>query len=352
MTKKTMQAVRPRRAPTLDDVARQAEVSRTSVSMVVNGTAQRLRPETRHRIEDAIRHLNYRPNKAARDLRFSRGVTVAIVVMDNSPAFMGAPFTAHLVAGLCNRLSAEGQSLTLQGIQPDQMTQAHSERYAQADGLCLLLSGKEDERDRAIESFGSLGVPIVLFQERPRRDLSDCCVIRQMDREGGRMIAEDVLQSGARTIVIALPAQSWYSVDERVRGMRDAIAKVPDARVELLPCGDESGLAVAAAIDRRLASAPRPDAILGTNDRIAIAVLNTVAKNGLTVPDDIRVTGFNGFDPRDLQQPTLTSVASAAYQLGVAGAESLLARLQTGSFAAPEITLPVQLLPGNSTRRA
>jgi DNA-binding LacI/PurR family transcriptional regulator len=70
----------------------------------------------------------------------------------------------------------------------------------------------------------------------------------------------------------------------------------------------------------------------------------------IDVPSQVMVTGFNGFSPRDVVEPLLTTVASPAYEIGIGAANAMLDRLATGAFAEPDILLPVQFLPGDSTR--
>lgn len=344
---------RRRRQPgsnaTLQDVARLAEVSLMSVSLVVNGRAGRLAPETRDRIEQAIARVNYRPNAAARSLRLARGTSVGMIILDAAPQFLAAPFTTQLVAGLSNRLSEHGYPLSLQGIPPTQIGRALAVRYAGVDGLCILLGGAEADRRRVMEGVAALGVPVVLFQEAPSA-MPDCCRVCQDDYAGGAAIARHVIAAGARHLAMLVPSQTWYSMAERRRGIHDVVRQQPDATVQELDCGDESVLRTRSALAAYLDCKGLPDAVVAGNDRMATAALLELRKRGVAIPQRVMVTGFNGFPPRDVVDPLLTTVQSPAYEMGETGAEAMLRRLATGRFDRLDIQLPVRFLPGESTR--
>jgi LacI family transcriptional regulator len=86
------------------------------------------------------------------------------------------------------------------------------------------------------------------------------------------------------------------------------------------------------------------------NDRMASSALLELRNRGVKIPGQVMVTGFNGFPPRDLVEPLLTTVASSAYEMGERGADAMLNRLTSGRFDRTEVLLPVRFLPGDSTR--
>ena len=340
------------RIPTLWDVAARAGVSVMTASIVANGRAGRVSAVTRQRVEAAVTELRYRPNANARGLRLAKGWSVGMVVLDASPRFLAAPFTTHVVAGLSNRLGEHGYALTLQGLAPAQAEQALAFRSTGTDGLCVLPAGTRAERRRFLEALRSLDMPTVIFDEALDASLADGCTIGQDNRGGGRLLAEHVLGAGARHLLMLVPDQDWPSVEERRAGIAEAVrARGRLAQLRILRCGDESLAATRDTLRQDLARHGRPDAVLAGNDQMGIAALQALREAGWQVPAEVMVTGFNGFAFRDYSDPLLTSVRSAAYEMGAAGADALLARLATGTFPARRICLPVALLPGESTRR-
>lgn len=104
-----------RRPVRLVDVARAVGVSVMTVSNVINGRLNSVSADTTLRVRAELKRLNYRPNAAARSLRHARTHSVGMLIVNDDPAFLAAPFTTHLVAGLSNFLTESSYSLTIQG---------------------------------------------------------------------------------------------------------------------------------------------------------------------------------------------------------------------------------------------
>jgi LacI family transcriptional regulator len=91
-----------------------------------------------------------------------------------------------------------------------------------------------------------------------------------------------------------------------------------------------------------------PDVFMGGNDQMAIAAQTWAVDRHLSIPRDVRVTGFNGFDFAQYVRPRLTTVLSPAYEMGKQGAVLLLKRLSKGAFDQSSLLLDVSLQPGDS----
>lgn len=338
---------------TLRDVARAAGVSMMSVSNVVNGRFGAMTAETRARIETAIAALGYRPHIGARGLRRGQRFSLALLVVDRSPTYLAEPWMSDLVAGMTNHLIGRDYGLYVQGINPASLGRASLLENLATDGLCVLLSGPEDTRQAILERVLDTGQPVVLFQEVLARVPADLCVVRQDDRQAARRLAELVLRAKPRRLAILTTAWEWPSVRQRELGIRDAVAAAGGegpAELAVIPCGDGGFADTADALADHARDHELPDAILAGSDTMGVAALRFLAARGFAVPEQVQVAGFGGFDLRRLVDPPLTTMRSPAYQLGEAGSAALLARLETGSFPAREIVLPVEPVAGLSTR--
>ena len=91
-----------------------------------------------------------------------------------------------------------------------------------------------------------------------------------------------------------------------------------------------------------------PDVFMGGNDQMAIAALTWALDRHLAIPQDLKVTGFNGFDFAQYVRPRLTTIRSPAYEMGKQGAALLLKRLSKGAFDQSHLLLDVVLQPGDS----
>jgi LacI family transcriptional regulator len=160
-------------------------------------------------------------------------------------------------------------------------------------------------------------------------------------------IARYLMGKGARRLMFLAPGQEWPAISERIAGVRQ-IAEAAGAGLEIVTCGDETLAATQEALRAAIARSGLPDAIIGGNDRMAMAAIRFLRGAGIGVPDAVRVTGFNAFDFAAYSEPSLVTVRSVAYEMGFRAGQELLARIETGAFSAADIVLPVTFVPGQS----
>ena len=331
--------------PTLQHVAAAVGVTSQTVSNVLNGRNGEVGAETRERIKVAAKRLGYRPNVAARQLRSRKTNAIGLLVLDDVPEFLNDPFTTQLAAGLANFASEHDYSLVLQGVRSDNMLEAPIVAQLQTDGVCSIMSGSARERRALIERVVALDVPLVLIQEP--YDHPSVCSVRQDDRYGARLIAERLIMRGSKRLMFLAPSEEWPAIIERHRGTRD-VCDEHGATLQVVTCGDESLAPTQRALAVAIDASGLPDAIVGGNDRMALAALKLLASRGIEVPCDVCVTGFNGFDMSTYAVPSLVTVRSAAYDMGYRAGRELLTALKTGDFATRNVVLPVTLVDGQS----
>jgi DNA-binding LacI/PurR family transcriptional regulator len=337
-----------RRGVTLHDVAEAAGVSLMTVSNVVNGKLASVSESTRLRVKREIARLNYRPHASGRSLRMAQQWSVGMIIIHTSDSFLADPFITQVVAGLNRKMSENGYGLFLQGIRKEELERSVLVKSAGTDGLCAFYYGTPRERRKIADMLSSLGQPLVLIQEPLRFNSKDICCILEDDFGGGRMLAEHLVEKNARRFVILEPNLEWPALKERRRGILSVLNGVEGASVDRVVCGNgeftRAQQALASYLDREGLS----DAIM-SNDHIAIAAMKLLTQRGVSVPTDVLVTGFNGFEFWQYTDPVLTTVQSAAYDIGRLAGEEMLRRLETGSFSAPSHVLPVTLQKGGST---
>jgi DNA-binding LacI/PurR family transcriptional regulator len=332
------------------DVARAAGVSPMTVSNVVNARHKLMSKATRLKVEEAIEHLGYRPQTTGRNLRLARGFSIGMIIVDESPTFLADPFITQLVAGLSNYLSERDYALVLQAVNEKDFADSSLIRRAETDAVCTLLSGSPGRRRRLLQRLAAIDHPLILFQEALPAGISDAASIRQDDFGGGKALAELVLERGARRLLFLAPALTWPAVQERERGIRAAIAGFGrGASVSVIPCGNGSVAAVIETLDGYTGRRKAPDAVMGANDQIGIAAMKWLRREGLRMPQDVLVTGFNAFEFWNYAEPILTTMRSPAYELGARGGETMLHRLREGEFARRDEVFPVELQIGGST---
>ncbi|MFK7940991.1 MAG: LacI family DNA-binding transcriptional regulator [Roseovarius sp.] len=335
---------------TLRQVADHANVSPMTVSNFVNGRFDLMTPEMREKVGRSVKALNYRRNYGAHLLRTSKLWSIGIIVVDASDHYLSDGYTTQIISGISNTLNEEGFSTLLQGVKPDAFATSGMFRNVQSDGMCVLLSGSDDQRARQFDLVRALQQPTVLFLEEPDTDSDTICTVMQDDYAAARTLTRHVLKRRPASVVVLTSGENeWAAVNQRVAGMADEIhASGGVDHLHIVPTGDGRQHDVIQALSHQVARHGHPDAIMCINDEIALAALKALKQAGIKVPAQTCVTGFNAFGLHDITDISLTTMRSPAYEMGQTGARELLKALESGRFDRRVITMPVELVAGTS----
>ncbi|HBT01811.1 MAG TPA: transcriptional regulator [Citreicella sp.] len=327
----------------LQDVAKAAKVSKTTVSRYLNGSLD-LPEKTAAAINGAIKALNYVPNPHARRLSLGRSDTVALVVPDIS-----TPFFATFVAAVEAEAVRRGLSLALHATlnRPDrEMTYLDQIRQGHADGLIFITN---HEGNSALAERINLAGPCIVVDE----DVAEARVPKLFcdNESGGYLAARHLAEAGHRHVLFIGGVDQMISGARRytgfVRGMRDVAGDA--ARIER-SCGTytfEAGRAAGRAFAAR--GADRPTAIFATSDELVIGLYEVLREAGLSVPRDVSVVGFDDVGPLHLFAPAVTAVRQPVRDLGKRALELLLDPRPEDTERLPrEELLPVTLIERDS----
>lgn len=304
------------------DVAARAGVSHQTVSRVVNGHSS-VAPETRERVERAIAELGYRPNLAARALVTRSTRTIGLVTVNISQY---GP--AQTMLGLEKAARAAGYALSvtiLDEATAGAMRAAVDNFVAQSVDAVVALSTYDD----AAESLSTIvaPLPLVAVQVGGQEDRPAVGV----DQEAGaRSATRHLLDLGHRTVHhVAGPADS-QEARARIEGWRSEL-RAAGAPVPGLLIGDwtpSSGYAAGKLLAARVRGGDGVTAVFLANDQMALGVLAALHQEGLSVPGDVSVVGFDDLPEAPYFTPPLTTVRQDFAELGRRGVQLVLARLQ------------------------
>ncbi|MFE1025226.1 LacI family DNA-binding transcriptional regulator [Streptomyces sp. NPDC058818] len=311
-----------RQAPTLEDVAREAGVSRATVSRVVNGV-RNVDPSIQDLVRSAIERTGYTPNRAARALVTRRTGTVALIVSGAGDAFAGRvfadPFFGRVVNGVVGYLRARmTQPVLLFAESEAARTQVVDYlRQGSADGA-LVVSVQPD--DPLPDMLLSARVPTVLFA-RPTRATPVSCV--DLDhRAGGRLAGERLLARGCRRIAVISAPLDLRAGRERLAGFHDALDSAGHDRppsAEGVFTSDSGAVAMAAL----LRDHPAVDGVFAANDLMAQGACQVVRELGRRIPEDVAVVGFDDSSIAVTCRPPLTTVRQPVEEMAAAMARML-----------------------------
>ena len=327
---------------TLEQVAQVANVSRATVSRVVNGD-RRVGEPARLAVEAAVRELGYIPNRAARSLVTRRSDSIAVVIPEPTGQVFGDPFFPRVLRGISDALAGEEMQLVL--LMPQgRADELRVERYLAAghtDGVLLVSLHGSDPLPGALRRQG---IAVVVGGRPPATGLTYVDV----DNRGGAGTAvRHLLDTGRTRIATIAGPQDMPPGADRLAGYRDLLAGRPSAP-EMVEMADFTLEGGRAAMEALLARAPDLDAVFVASDLMAEGALRTLRRAGRRVPDDIAVIGFDDVELARYTEPPLTTVRQPISSIGRVLAGQLL-RLAAGEEIAPEVILPTELVVREST---
>lgn len=340
-------------AATIADVAELAGVSTATVSRVLAGVG-RARPDTRARVLDAARALDYRPSEVARSLQRRSTQTIGLVITD-----IENPYFPQLVRSVEDGARAAGYAVLLCNAADDPEREAfYLELLAdrRVDGLIIAASSLGV---RHVEWLASPPVPVVLVNTAaPDLGLPSVTSDNEL---GARLATEHVLGLGHRRLGFLRPPPRNVDAPLRLAGIRSAMLDAGLAPHELaIATGDPLVGGGEVATEALLRTAPATTAILAYNDLMAIGSLRALRRHGRRVPADMSVVGFDDVAMAAYVDPPLTTIVQRTDVMGQWAIDRLLTAMRppTGSAAGAEsgesdvptlVRLPVDLQVRGST---
>jgi LacI family transcriptional regulator len=311
---------------TIRDVAAAAGVSHQTVSRVLNDRPD-VAGETRERVLQVIRELEYQPSAIARSLTQQRSLTLGVVTAGLD--YVGPSRTLNGIAEQTERM---GYALLLKELPRfdtrDLEPLFRSLIARQIDGIIWAVAEVGDNRAWLQEQLGRLPVPIIFLTMQARQDV---LIVAVDNYAGGRMATEHLLEQGYRNIGHISGPLDWWEARQRKLGWQDALqaAGLPPSDMHSEE-GDWSSPSGELAIGRLLAGYPEMDAVFVGNDQMALSVLQTACRRGLRVPQDLAVVGFDGLPETAHYWPPLTTVYQDQQLLGRTAVEELVRMLESG----------------------
>lgn len=329
---------------TIRDVASKAEVSIATVSRVVNGNRP-VHPEIRERVLKAIEELDYRPNYLARGLRQHTSGMIGLIIPDNSN-----PFYAELARAIEDAGFASGYSVILCNTDlSDEKQQAYIDVLLshQVDGVLFI--DIEHIKPKGLERVQAERIPVVHLNTTTIIPNVDQVMVD--DRQGGYLVGKYLLSLNHRRIGCIYLSTPHGLESLRIVGFREALAEAGvTLPLEHFALGNgryESGYQ---AMQTLLQCRLNVTAVFVYNDLMALGAMNALHAQGLRVPQDISLVGYDNIFYASTFEPALTTIAQPITRIGQACVALLLERIQQPDKPSTHITLPVELIERASCR--
>ncbi|MGN9795656.1 LacI family DNA-binding transcriptional regulator [Streptomyces sp. OZ13] len=333
-----------RRSVTIHDVAREAGVSRGTVSRVLNG-GHYVSPAAQTAVNNAIRRTGYVVNRHARSLITGRSDSVAFLLTEPQERFFEDPNFNVLLRSCTQALAAQDIPLLLM-IAGSEDERRRNLRYIQAghvDGVLLVSSHSGDPVAGELQAAG---VPVVACG-KPLGQQARIGYVAADDREGARDMVRYLHASGRRRIATVSGPPDTPGGVERLAGYRETLAECGLPADDLLiATGDYSRASGEQAAELLLRRAPDLDAVFVASDLMAQGVLDALSRAGRRVPEDIAVGGFDDSPAALSTRPRLTTIRQPWDRISKEMVRMLLARI--GGEEPAALILPTELVRRDS----
>ena len=314
-----------RKKATINDVAHLAQVSKKTVSRVINNSPS-VRGETRDQVNDIIARIGFRPDPQARGLAFRRAFLLGLIY-DNP----NAQYIVNMQMGALDALRGTGVELV---VHP---SDRHSDRFLddirdfielqRLSGVIVLPPIAEDRK--LLDLLDELDVSYVRVTARPGADNKPPITSREIvsrDQVGCAQAGDHIGQLGHKRVGFINGNQAYPSAHVRRKGFEDGLRKHGvSVAAEFDEAGDygfDSGYAAAKKI---LAHRTPPTAIICCNDQMAAGAYHAAYEAGLTIPGDITIIGFDDADVATRIWPPLTTVRLPTREMAKIATEMLMA---------------------------
>ena len=305
------------RGPTIHDVARQAQVSKSLVSMVIRG-GEGVSAKSRAAVLKAIEELNYRPNIIARSLVQRRTRILGVMIPD-----LRNPFFSDVVSGIQARAGELGfRVLFNTGERQPAVEESAIEGLLElrVDGLILAAPRAED---RVIANAGRWAPIVVLNRSAPD---DSCDSVTNDNIAGAGLAIEHCADLGHRRIAL-IEGGAGIAARTRYEGYLRAMRRLGLADYILTAQGAHNEEGGRRGVQELLRAEPFPTAIFASNDLCAIGAMDALEEAGLSIPDYVSLVGFDNTTLAALRHISLTSINQPGGDMGRAAVERLFERI-------------------------
>lgn len=328
---------------TIYDVAREANVSMATVSRVVNGNPN-VKPATRKKVLNTIERLGYRPNAVARGLASKKTTTVGVIIPDISNIFF-----SELARGIDDIATMYKYNIILSNSDQNkekELRLINNMFEKQVDGLIYMGAGITEEH---VQQLRTSSVPVALAATI---DATETIPSVNIDYEQAAYEATTLLIENGTKHPIYISDTGDSAVNQKKlegfkRAIKEAKQELNEDYIIHTSLSYKAGEEVAKKI---VEMGDYPKAIFAGSDELALGIIHGLQDQGVQVPTDVEVVGFDNTRLATMVRPTLTSVVQPMYDIGAVAMRLLTKFMNKEKVDDQNVILPHQIMRRNSTK--
>ena len=335
----------PNRKYSIAEIAQICNVSKSTVSRVINNNPNGVGEETRQKVLATIQEMGYRPNALARSVATSRSNTIGVIIPDVSNFFY-----PKIIKGITDYMDTKDYAVIVcnSDYQPEREARhLLSLIDKRVDGI-ILCSGISNHE--FLSQFRQYRVPLVLLGRTFDSSLSDASISGD-NVKGAYKSASYLIRGGNRRIVYIEGNPDISGSRQRLEGYHQAHATAGlPVFSELIISGEYSIDYGKKAVMELLDKHVEFDAIMTGSDLIAIGVVSQLLKQGIRVPDDIEVVGFDNIELSSVFNPPLSTISKPHYDMAQHIAKHLVKVIEGEEVKFPHTVIEPQLVLRETTK--
>ncbi len=328
---------------TAQDVAKAAGVSPTTVSFVLNNIeGMRISRETRDRVLEVAKSLNYHPDSSAQKMARGKTSVIGLVLRQNPEKAYADLFIQDVMQGISNVIRENGYQLLFIPLPPEDKESDYGKLINERHVDGLIVSGPTDQDYELVDVFKE-GAKIVLMGKIRGSNIP---FIDIDNIKSAEIATEHLVSLGHTDIAMITNAPMNYdSSKDRYEGFRNVLKKNKIAlREEWVLLGDRTPESGYDAMQQLLSQKQLPSAVFIASDTVALGAMNACYEKNIKVPDDLAIVGFDDIALSRYVIPPLTTVHLPAYSLGLGAATMLIQQLNDEFIESNEIILQTKLV--------
>jgi LacI family transcriptional regulator len=334
---------------TINEVAKEAGVSITTVSRVVNNNYP-VKKETREKIEKAIEKLNYKPNAMARSLITKKTSMIGIIVPGITNLFFPT-----IVEAIEEQIKQRGYSIALSNTEGDAAQEREvADRIVarQVDGIIVIDPRQENLKSGFYDNI-SKSVPLIIINGAPSG--SKCSFVSYDEEVGTREAFDYLISLGHKKISFVRGHKSFsYDIKEQIYG--ETLEREGLEYHKVINVGKGNSIEVVDSTEKMIeeifSKEERPTAVFACNDLMAVGVLNASSKLGIKVPEELSVIGCDNTLIAHISSPKLTSVDLDMKEIGARAAEELMGIIENSERNRSKVIMDTKLIIRDSCAEA